>query len=77
MKQLDPFLLTCVVKVTGRYGVRRMHCKRAVGAKGGGGTEGMECLEGMWSASIEPVEGVEPMEDHNADNLLKILPNPK
>ena len=31
----------------------------------------------MWSTSIEPAEGVEPVEDQNAEELPKIVQNPK
>jgi len=35
----------------------------AVGSKGAEDAEGAECSEGIWSTSIEPAEGVEPVED--------------
>jgi len=41
------------------------------------GSKGAECSEGVWSTNIEPAEGVEPVEDQNANELPKIVQNPK
>ena len=30
-----------------------------------------ECSKGVWSASIEPVEGIEPVEDQYSEELPK------
>jgi len=49
-----------------------MQIKGAVGAvdtKGAKGSEGAECSEGVCSASIEPAEGLEPVEDQNVEEL--------
>jgi len=51
--------------------------KGADGANGAEGAEGAECSEGVWSTSIEPAEGVEPVRDQNAQKLPKIVQNPK
>ena len=53
-----------------------MQRKGAVGAKGVEDA-GAECSEGVWSTSIEPAEGVEPVEDQNAEELPKMVQNPK
>jgi len=61
-------------------GVRRMQRKvvvGAVGSKGAEGAEGSECSESVWSTSIEPAEGVEPVEYQNGEELPKIVQNPK
>jgi len=46
-------------------------------AKCAEGAEGAKCSEGVWSMSIQPAEDVEPVEDQNAEELLKIVHNPK
>jgi len=49
----------------------------AVGSKGAEGAEGAKCSEGVWSPSIEPAEGVKPVENQNAEELPKIVQSPK